>query len=459
MKSLNAGMLALLSVLCFVTVGRGQTAATQDQLLDRLDELWQQFDRQPTSDEIANGSDYTADQYLQAWETWDGTRTALAEHLYQKGVLASLQNDRPTALVFLRRCLAVNPQHSGAISSYNRLNKVDLNQALAEQSGYTNELAGRESVQAYRLFSMAMSRGNEPDAEQFYLRARRLKQEYSDAEVERLQGLLSSAIILYDQGDFKSAVRQFEELDRVTAAHAGYDQVVKPAAGDIGRYLQQTQTAQNDVRVSSVRNVTRSSKLMVWLSASYFGAQSDLGVEHTGFFLRQFRMNTGAFLGPDLGLVYRVTNNIWAGASWSWMVRSPTIKYQAGVFQADAPMNGASVHAVSALIQPGGYISDQIRIFGQAGVSLIKAKMPATLLPIVNVAATTTAVTESPIGFFFGAGSDLWNTTIGNVGWGFRFDARYHIVQTKIQAPAAQKLELNGLRVGAGMIFAFGGSR
>ena len=447
-------------VLCFLalsvvyTTCFAQTAATQDQLLDAYDALWQQQNRQPSSSEI-DASPYTGAQYLEIWESWDAVNTSLAERIYQKGLLAILQGDKEAALALYSRCLEVDPQHTDARMSFNGLNQFDMDEAAREAPQFTTGRAGDEAAAAYRTFTAARVRGDAADAERNYQRAVGLKATFVAGEIQRLRALYNSAVAAFNEEDYRRAKLQFQELSDLPNNVAGYQEVIQPVVSDISRYMSEAQRLQDDVRVKAVFNVTRSSRVVISITGSYYGASSDLGVQiNSARVLQAFGLNKGAFVGPDLNVSFRFTDTIWGGAGWSWMLRSPTVKYQSGVFQADALMGG-SIHGFSAFVQPGKYVSDQVRLYGQAGVSLFRIDLPAAQLNLIST--TTVAVSESPIGFFFGGGADLWNTTIGKVGWGLRLDVKYHIVQTKALAPSNQKLKLNGIRLGAGIIFALGG--
>ena len=446
-------------LLCSPVLGQ-ETAATRETLLDAMDTLWQRYGRQPTIEEIDETGTYTGAQYLRAWETWEAVHQALAEHLYQKGLFRVLGGDKAQAAEYYRRCLEVDPKHTMAREGLAKTLEIDLGQAAKERAKYTEGKAGSEASETYLLFLAAYNQGRNEEAKQYYLRAQRQKETYVAVETQRLAHLYDSAVAAFGQEEYSKAEEQFQTLRTVREGQVGYTEVYQPHAQEITQYLTEARTHLTERRIDSISNVSQNARVMFWATGGFYAAPSKFGLKMYSDFtsaavdVPSLKLMKGSFFGFDAGASFRLIPSIWAGASWSLMINSPTATYLDRGVNPQVPIDGGSIQNFSFFVQPGGFVMSTLRLYSQVGISFYRVNLPETE---VRSGIKFFEHKESPVGFFMGGGADLWTVSIGKVACGLRMDLKYHIVNNKAQTPVDQKLKLNGLRLSGGVVFALGG--
>jgi tetratricopeptide (TPR) repeat protein len=418
--------------------------ATREALLDALGALWVQHNRQPTPEEIDAGGPYKSDLYLREWQSWEGVRQALAEHLYQKGALASIQGNTEKAAGFYRQCLMVDPQHVNARNGLAEAISLDLDAAAKRRTEFLPEKAGPEASAAFYAFLVAYGDGRKGEAERHYKQAVALREAYIESEIDRLNALYAEAVTAFDRKEYAKAVRQFEELRTLKPAQPGYTQVYQLHAGEIDSYITRAQTLSAEKRTDSILTATRAAHFAIWASGSYYALPSLVGLKVKSGHL--FKVSTGSFFGGDIGVLGKVRSFIYAGTQVSMMMNSPKGQ-TASIFY-----DSGSILGISGFVQPGGFVADQIRLYGQTGATWYRIRFPEGTDRDGN--PETFPYSASTTGFFFGGGMDLFTQAIGKAVWGLKFDLKYHIAETAEQNPTKEKLKLNGLRLGMGLVLA-----
>ena len=429
--------------------------ASRPALLDALASLWIKQGRQPTPAEIEAGVGFTSDQYLREWQTWEGVRTALADHLYQKGLAAMIQGDATKAGEFYRQCLVVSPDHSEARAGLSRTLSANVDDAANNPAAFTMDQAGVPASDAYDAFVTAYRAGRREEALIHYQRANREKMAYVAAEKQRLTAVYEQAVTLFEQKKYKKALQKFEELQAIKPTQAGYEEVYKPKTDEIKDYQQRISTLMDEERLKAVANLGQSTRFLIWLDGAYYLLPSDLGFRTTSAFGTggaHPKVTSGAFLGGDVGFGVNVTRNFTVGLMTSLAMNAPIAKMIVPGADFEFKFSSGSVWMVSPYAQYGRHVGSSIRVYGQSGLTYLKIKFSQATVPSTFFSYVIPPYAQNTIGGFFGIGTELYTQVIGKTAWGLKFDARYHIVPTSAQPPNNQKLKLSGLRLSAGLV-------
>lgn len=350
----------LVLILTLLVAGWGvdlaaQTGPTsQPVLLDALGELWVKLGRQPKPEEIDTNGLFKSTKYLREWQTWDGVRTALADHLYQKGLTAAIQGDATKASEFYRQCLVVSPGHSDARAGLSRALLANVDNAANHPAEFTVDQAGAPGSDAYDAFVAAYRAGRREEAIIHYQRANREKTAYVTAEKQRLIALYDTGVTLFQQKNYGKARGRFTALQAIKPAQAGYEEICKPRATEIDGYLQQINTLIVGEQARAIEQfVVSSPRFQVWISAAYYALSSDIGFRtitpaFTGG--AHPKVTNGAFFGGDIEFGVNLTQKFTVGLITSLAMNAPNAKIIISVGQCGCSRPTPSTDGESAVL-------------------------------------------------------------------------------------------------------------
>ena len=444
--------------------GAVQGQAAQDQadspeaLLNAYYDLWQQLERQPTSEEVDARSPYPAGRYLEEWDNWENVRLALAEYLYQQALVAALREDGETAAEYYRKCLEIDPDHPQASAAYG----IDLDEAALKRDEFTQEKAGPAAQSSFLTFLALLERGDEQAARNNFLLAQSQKMMYIASEIAKLQAVYDNAVELFNQGTFGKAVDLFRILIEIRPNQIGYEEFYRPNAGSIRQYLADAIYRNETER--SARFVTRSkdARLAVWYTGNWMAQFGELGLEATRLAptgasqarvpLPNLKMAARSYLGGDLGVSVRLTGFLWAGASWSQFMITPHAEFTLNNLDHTPRVSGAHISALSFFAETSTMVSRTTRMYLQAGAGRYSASFPSVLLGNIERPPRLMAHRSTSIGGFVGGGCDVWFLANDTGLLGVRLDLKYHRMSGDDQ-DSNRSITLSGLRLGAGITF------
>ena len=444
--------------------GAVQGQAAQDQadsleaLLNAYYDLWQQLERQPTSEDVDARSPYPAGRYLEEWDNWENVRLALADYLYRQGLSAALGEDGETAAEFYRKCLEIDPDHPQASAAYG----IDLDEAALKRDEFTQEKAGPTAQSSFLTFLALLERGDEQAARNNFLLAQSQKTMYIASEIAKLQAVYDNAVELFNQGTFGEAVDLFRILIEIRPNQIGYEEFYRPNAGSIRQYLADAIYRNETER--SARFVTRSkdARLAVWYTGNWMAQFGELGLEATRLAptgasqarvpLPNLKMAARSYLGGDLGVSVRLTGFLWAGASWSQFMITPHAEFTLNNLDHTPRVSGAHISALSFFAETSTMVSRTTRMYLQAGAGRYSASFPSVLLGNIERPPRLMAHRSTSIGGFAGGGCDVWFFANDTGLLGVRLDLKYHRMSGDDQ-DSDRSITLSGLRLGAGITF------
>lgn len=433
-------------------------AVSPEALLNAYYDLWHQLERQPDPDEVDGRSPYSAGRYLEEWENWENVRLALVEYLYQRALVAALQDDTETAARFYRKCLEIDPDHPQASAAYG----IDLEEADQKRDEFTREKAGPAALSSFRAFQAYRERGDEQAARDHFLLAHSRKVAYIASEIAKMQAIFDNAVELYNQGTFGEATEQFRLLIEIRPDRTGYEEFFLPNADSIRQYLTESIYRNETERAARFENRSKGSRFTVWYTGNWMVQFGDLGLEATRLTptgtnqvrvpLPNLKMAAKSYLGGDLGVSFRITNLIWAGASWSQFMVTPHADITVNNLRSTPRIPGASISALSGFIETSRMISRTTRMYLQAGAGRYNANFPGVLLSSIERPPRLSSHKSTSIGGFIGVGCDVWFLAEDLGLLGVRIDLKYHRMSGD-DRDSERSITLNGLRLGAGVTF------
>ena len=452
--------MALLCIvsLCWNTNAVQAQAVTSEALLDAYYDLWHQLERQPTAAEVESQTPFTADRYLQEWQDWNGVRQALIDHLYQNALFAALQQNTERAADYYARILEIDPNHPQARQAY----QADLDEAAQQRSEFTTEKAGSPALSSFLSFLTFRSQGNEQAARDYFMLAQSQKAAYIASEIEKLQDMFDSAVELLNQGSFAEAIDLLQVLSETNRDQIGYEEFYLPNAASIREYLAEALQGDNAARDARFRSRSEESRFSVWLTGNWMARFGEMGLQGTYLSFTEsgltrvpligFKLAPKSFLGGDLGVSYRVTDFLWAGASWSQLILTPYAEVTQGNLEGTHKIQAGSFSALAVFVEPSTMISRTARVYLQAGAARYSADFPDSSLGVGERQPRLSPHTSASIGGFLGGGCDVWFLATESSLLGIRMDLKYHRM-TGDDGDTNRSIELNGLRIGAGLVF------
>ena len=413
---------------------------------------------QPTSEEFDARSPYSADQYLEKWDTWENVRLALVQYLYQRALFAALQEDAETAAEYYRKCLEIDPNHPQASAAYG----IDLDEAALKRDEFKQEKAGPTARSSFLTFLAYRERDDEQAARDYFLLAQSQKAGYIASEIAKLREIYDNAVALYNQGTYGEAVDQFRLLVEIRPNQIGYEEIYRPNAGSIQQYLSDSIYRNETERAARFETRSKDSRFTVWYTGSWMAQFGQLGLEATRVTttgpspvrapLPGFNLAAKSYLGGDLGVSVRITERIGAGASWSQFMISPHAEVTVNNLDSTPKIPGASISALSLFVETSSMVTRTTRMYLQAGAGRYNANFPSVLLGTIERPPRLSSHKSTSIGGFIGAGCDVWFLARDAGLLGVRLDLKYHRMSGDDEG-SERSITLNGLRVGAGVTF------
>lgn len=447
-----------LASLCWNTPSAQAQAVSSEVLLNAYYDLWRQLERQPTSEEVDARSPHSADRYLEEWENWENVRSALVEYLYQRALFAALQEDTETAVEYYRKCLEIDPNHPQANAAYG----IDLDEAALKGDEFTQEMAGPTAQSSFLAFLAYFERGDEQAARNSFLLAQSQKAVYIASEIVKLQAIYDDAVELYNQGIYSEAVERFRMLIEIRPNQIGYDEFYRPNASSIRRYLADSIYRNETERAARFETRWKDSRFTVWYTGTWMVQLGELGLEATRLAptganqvrapLPNFKLAARSYLGGDLGVSVRITDLIWAGASWSQFMVTPHAEFTVNNLDHTPRIPGASISALSGFLETSRMITRTTRMYLQAGAGRYNANFPSVLLGTFELPPRLLSHKSTSIGGFIGGGCDVWFLAEDLGLLGVRLDLKYHRMSGDDQG-SERSITLNGLRIGTGLTF------
>ena len=444
--------------LCWNTQSATAQAVSPEALLNAYYDLWHQLERQPDPEEVDARSPYPAGRYLEEWGNWENVRLALVEYLYQRALLAALQEDTETAAEFYRKCLEIDPDHPQAGAAYG----VDLEEAALKRDEFTREKAGPAALSSFLAFQAYRERGDEQAARDHFLLAQSRKAAYIASEIAKLQEIFDNAVEHYNQGTYGEAIAQFRLLIEIRPDRIGYEEFFLPNSGRIRQYLTDSIYRNETGRAARFENRWRGSRFTVWYTGNWMAQLGDLGLEATRLAttgtgqvrvpLPNLTMAAKSYLGGDLGVSVRITNFIWAGASWSQFMITPHASISVNNLNSTPKIPGAFISALSGFVETSSMITRTTRMYLQAGAGRYNANFPGVLLSSIERPPRLSSHKSTSIGGFIGGGCDVWFLAEDLGLLGVRLDLKYHRMSGD-DRDSERSITLNGLRLGAGVTF------
>lgn len=452
-------MLLCAAALCWHAHPVQAQAVTSETLLNAYYDLWHELGRQPTAEEVESQTSYPASRYLEEWENWDSVRQALIDHLYQRALFAALQQDTETASEFYRKILEIDPDHLEAKAAYG----VDLDEAAGKRGEFTLQQAGSPAMSSFLTFLTLRNQGDEQGARDYYMLAQSQKAGYIASETAKLKEMYDSAVALYDRGSYSEAIEQFRLLMETRPDQAGYEAFYRPNADTIEQYLEDAMEQQAAARVARIASLSDKSKFSVWITGNWMAQFGEMGLRgtylsYTSTGLTRIpipglqKLAPRSFLGGDLGVSVRVTDFLWAGASWSQLVLSPYAEVTLGNLEGTHKVSDGSFSALLVFIEPSTMISNNMRAYAQAGLGRYNADFPDASLGPGDRQPRLSAHKSGSIGLFLGGGCDVWLLDTGSGLLGVRLDMKYHRTEGT-DSSTDRTITLSGVRMGVGVTF------
>ena len=456
-------MLRGMTFLCIVSLcwnaesAQAQTS-TPETLLNTYYDLWHQLGRQPTSEEVESQTPYTANGYIEEWQNWESVRQALIDHLYQSALFAALQRDTKTTAEYYGKCLEIDPNHPHARAAY----QVDLDEAAEKRGEFTAEKAGSPALSYFLTFLASRDQGNEQAARDYFMLAQSQKVSYIALEVEKLRDSYDTAVDLFNQGSYAAAIGRFHVLIEIRPDEIGYEEIYRPNANSIRQYLADAIYRNETERAARFETRSRDSKFTVWYTGNWMAQFGELGLEairlsitesnQTPVPVPDIKLATKSFLGGDLGASVRLTDFIWAGASWSQLILTPYAKTTVDDLEITTKILGGSVSALSVFVETSIMKTQTTRVYLQAGAARYSANFPNALLGSGERPPRLLSHKSTSIGGFLGGGCDVWILATGFGLLGSRLDMKYHRMKGN-DMDSERLFNLSGVRFGAGLLF------
>lgn len=456
-------MIRILTILCMAGLcwkanSAQAQAVTPEALLNAYYDLWHQLERQPTSEEVDARAPYTADRYLEEWDNWENVRQALVEFLYQRALFAALQQDTETAAEYYRKCLEIDPDHPEANAAYG----VDLDEAALKRGEFTAEKAGSSAMSSFLTFLTYRERGDDQAARDYFMLAQSQKESYIASEIAILRDMYDTAVDLYNRGSFAAAINQFQVLSETKPDQIGYEEFYRPNADRIRQYLADAMRQHDAQRIARVNTLSENSKFTVWVTGNWMARFGEMGLQgtylsFTGSGMRRvplpaFKLAAKSFIGGDLGVSIRMTDFLWAGASWSQLVLTPYAEVTQGGLEGVHKIQGGSLSALSVFVETSTKITTTMRVFLQAGAARYSADFPDASLGPGERQPRLSSHKSASIGGFLGGGCDVWFLATNSGLLGIRLDLKYHRTKGN-DKDSNRSIELSGVRLGAGITF------
>ncbi len=242
----------------------------------------------------------------------------------------------------------------------------------------------------YMTFLAHRDQGNEQAARDYFMLAQSRKVSYIALEVKKLQDTYEEAVELLNQGSYAEAVDRFQKLIELRPNQIGYDEFYRPNASSIRQYLADAIYKNETERATRFETRSRESRFTVWYTGNWMAPFGELGLEAIRLSLTEsnqtpvpvpdIKLATKSFLGGDLGASVRITDFIWAGASWSQLVLTPYIEMTVDGDDSVTKIPGGSLSALSFFVETSKMITWTTRLYLQAGVARYNASFPTAIL-------------------------------------------------------------------------------
>lgn len=339
---------------------------------------------------------------------------------------------------------------------------IDLDEAALKRDEFTREKAGPTAMSSFRAFLEYRDRGDEQTARDYFMLAQSQKAGYVASEIAKLQATYDNAVELYNQGTYGEAAEQFRMLIEIRPNQIGYEEFYRPNASSIRQYLTDSIYKNETERAARFETRWKDSRFTVWYTGTWMAQLGELGLEATRLAttgtnqvrvpLPDFKLAARSYLGGDLGLSVRITDLIWAGASWSQFMVTPHAEFTMNNLDHTPRISGASISALSFFVETSSMVTRTTRMYLQAGAGRYSANFPGVLLGSFERPPRLLSHKSTSIGGFIGGGCDVWflATDVGLLGG--RLDLKYHRMSGDDQ-DSERSITLNGLRVGAGLTF------
>ena len=450
--------LLCMASLCWNTNAVQAQAVTSEALLDAYYDLWHQLERQPTAEEVETRTPFTTERYLQEWQDWDGVRQALIDHLYQNALFAALQQNTERAADYYARTLEIDPNHPQARQAY----QVDLDEAAQQRSEFTTAKAGSPALSSFLSFLTFRSQGNEQAARDYYMLAQSQKAAYIASETAKLQDMFDSAVELLNQGSVAEAIDLLQVLSEMNPDQIGYQEFYLPNAADIRANLTKGRQEESAARDARFKGRSEESRFSVWFTGNWMARFGELGLQGTYLSFTEagerraplggYKLAPKSFLGGDLGVSFRATDFLWAGASWSQLVLTPYAETTQGSLEGTHKLDGGSFSALAVFVEPSTMINRTTRVYLQVGTGRYSANFPESSLGPGMRDSRSSSHQSTTIGGFLGGGCDVSFLATESSLLGIKFDLKYHRV-TGNDGDTNRSIKLNGLRIGAGLVY------
>ena len=444
--------------LCWNANSAHAQAVTPEALLNAYYDLWHQLERQPTSEEVDARSPYTADRYLEEWESWENVRQALVDFLYQRALFAALQQDTEAAAEYYGKCLEIDPDHPEANAAYG----VDLDEAASKRDEFTQEKAGSPALSSFLTFLAYLERDDVQAARDYFMLAQSQKEGYIAAATAKLQGIFDNAVELYNRGSFAAAIDQFQVLSETKPDQIGYEEFYRPNADRIQQYLVDAMRQNDAERVTRIKTLSEDSRFTVWVTGNWMARFGEMGLQRTFSSFTEsglmrvpspgFKLAAKSFIGGDLGVSVRMTDFLWAGASWSQLILTPYAEVTQNGLEGTLKLQDGSLSALSAFVETSTMITRTTRVYLQAGAARYSADFPEASLGSGERQPRMSAHKSTSIGGFLGGGCDVWFLATDSGLMGIRLDLKYHRTRGN-DKDTNRSIKLSGMRFGAGVVF------
>jgi tetratricopeptide (TPR) repeat protein len=443
-------------VLCPVPGNAQESSAppSEQELMKALHEVWLQVGREPAPGEVDSLGKYAAAVYLGRWGDWAAVRAALVTYLMQQGQIALTQWQPEKALKIFRHARMADPISTGVIRGIEE----------AERRMFIPERAGVEAVVAYEKYLSLRAQRRHELAEAPHQEAFALKESYHKRTIERLEATYRSAVEAFEKEEYERAKELFDSLKLVTGRYAGFAEVISPHASEIDAYLRTIDDRLTQKKFDLIKTHTHHGRLTFWSLFMFYA----MGKESVLFSVRTTRGRTERItgleresrFGYEIGIAARITPRFRAGLNGGLMINSPGYIIYEGVKFFESPKGSVkhiSLSIESELVQRGRW-----RMYGQAGGSIVNANFPQTTRAELVTGSPSTGpryeytvfpeYAQTAPGFLIGFGGDIWIGASKAMIGGVRFDVRYHYVREKPVATPNTRYDLDGVRIGVGMV-------
>jgi hypothetical protein len=242
----------------------------------------------------------------------------------------------------------------------------------------------------------------------------------------------------------------------------GYEEFYRPNADRIQQYLVDAMRQKEAERVNRIETISENSRFTVWVTGNWMARFGEMGLQgsylsFTESGLRRvplpgFKLAGKSFIGGDLGVSVRVSDFLWAGASWSQLVLTPYAEVTRGGLVGIHKIQGGSLTALSAFVETSTMLTRTKRVYLQAGAARYSVDIPDASLGPGERQLRISPHKSASIGGFLGGGCDLWFLATDRGLLGVRMDIKYHRTKGK-DNDTNRSIELSGVRLGAGITF------